>query len=131
MDNRKQLRIPDNFAFVIRTGGANLRYSEFKVSFAVAVGGVRAIALIGHDNCGMVDLASKRESFIDGLISNGWERKHAEEHFDKNAPVFEIGNEIDFLLSEAARIRPKYPKIIVAPMLYRIADNRLYLIRED
>ena len=27
MDNRKHLRIPDNFAFIIRTGGTNLRYS--------------------------------------------------------------------------------------------------------
>ncbi|MBU1037727.1 MAG: carbonic anhydrase, partial [Candidatus Omnitrophica bacterium] len=32
MDNRKHLHIPENFAFIIRTGGANLRYSEFKVS---------------------------------------------------------------------------------------------------
>ena len=31
MDNRKHLHIPENFAFIIRSGGANLRYSEFKV----------------------------------------------------------------------------------------------------
>lgn len=52
MDNRKHLHIPDNFAFIIRTGGTNLRYSEFKVSYAIAVGGARAIALIGHTQCG-------------------------------------------------------------------------------
>ena len=52
MDNRKHLRIPDNFAYIIRAGGANLRYSEFKVSYAIAVGDVRYIALIGHNNCG-------------------------------------------------------------------------------
>ena len=40
MDNRKHLHIPDNFAYIIRAGGANLRYSEFKVSYAIAVGGV-------------------------------------------------------------------------------------------
>ncbi len=34
MDNRKHLHIPDNFAFIIRAGGANLRYSEFKVRWA-------------------------------------------------------------------------------------------------
>ena len=39
MDNRKRLRLPDNFAYIIRSGGANLRYSEFKVSYAIAVGG--------------------------------------------------------------------------------------------
>ena len=48
MDNRKHLRIPDNFAYIIRSGGANLRYSEFKVSYTIAVGGVKSIALIGH-----------------------------------------------------------------------------------
>ena len=32
MDNRKHLNIPDNFAFIIRAGGVNLRYSEFKIS---------------------------------------------------------------------------------------------------
>src|SRR5690349_20749969 len=35
MDHRKHLHMPDNFAYIIRTGGANLRYSEFKVSYAI------------------------------------------------------------------------------------------------
>src|SRR5213596_899518 len=61
MDNRKHLHIPDNFAFILRSGGANLRYSEFKVSYAIAVGGVGAIALIGHTQCGMVNLVARRE----------------------------------------------------------------------
>src|ERR1041385_677027 len=82
MDNRKHLHMPDNFSFIIRTGGANLRYSEFKVSFAISVGGVRHIALIGHNHCGMVNLISRKEEFINGLVeSSGWDRKQAEEHF--------------------------------------------------
>ena len=60
MDNRKHLHMPDNFAFIIRSGGANLRYSEFKVSYAIAVGQVSHIALIGHNNCGMVNLISRK-----------------------------------------------------------------------
>ena len=56
MDNRKHLSIPDNFAFILRAGGANMRPSEFKVSYAIAVGGVTCIALIGHTQCGMVNL---------------------------------------------------------------------------
>ena len=76
MDNRKSLRIPDNFAYIIRTGGANLRYSEFKVSYAIAVGNVEHIALIGHNNCGMVNLVSKKEQFINGLVDKaGWEKR--------------------------------------------------------
>jgi len=132
MDNRKQLKIPNNFSYIIRSGGGNLRYSEFKVSYAIAVGGVKTIALIGHNNCGMVNLMSKKEKFIKGLIENaGWEEIHAEEHFTSFAPMFEIENEIDFLLSEVKRLRTKYPKILVAPLFYNVDDNFLYLINED
>ena len=132
MDDRKHLRIPDNFAYIIRSGGANLRYSEFKVSYAIAVGGVTAIALIGHNQCGMVNLMARRDLFIQGLVENaGWEQEWAEEHFMHFAPLFEVGNEVDFVLSEAKRLRLRYPKIQVAPLLYRVEDNLLYLIREN
>lgn len=132
MDNRKHLRIPDNFAFIIRAGGANLRYSEFKVSYAIAVGGVQSIALIGHNNCGMVNLASRKEQFIQGLVdTTGCEREWAEDHFMHFAPLFEIGNEIDFVVSEAKRLRVRYPRVQVAPLLYRIEDNRIYQISEE
>ncbi len=132
MDNRKRLRIPDNFAYIIRSGGANLRYSEFKVSYAVAIGEVNAIALIGHNNCGMVGLIDKKEHFVRGLVENGgWERALAEEHFMHFVPMFEIGNEVDFVLSEVKRLRYRYPGIQVVPMFYRVEDNLLYLISEQ
>ncbi|MBN1300698.1 MAG: carbonic anhydrase [Melioribacteraceae bacterium] len=131
MDNRKSLRIPDNFAYILRAGGANLRYSEFKVSYAIAVGNIRHIALIGHNKCGMVNLISRKNQFINGLVEKaGWDKEWAEEHFQHFAPMFEIGNEIDFVLSEAKRLRLRYPKIQVAPMHYNVDNNRLYLIRE-
>lgn len=132
MDNRKHLRIPDNFSFIIRAGGANLRYSEFKVSYAIAVGGVQCLALIGHNHCGMVNLVARKEQFILGLTTTaGWTREDAERHFLSFAPMFEIGNEIDFTLSEVVRLRRQYPNILIAPMLYRVEDNLLYLIRES
>jgi carbonic anhydrase len=130
MDNRKKLRIPENFAFILRAGGANLRPSEFKVSFAVAVGGVRSIAVIVHNHCGMVGLSGRREQFVAGLIDAGWDRETAEQHFDSYAPLFEIGNEIDFVLAEARRLRARYPKVQVAPLFYDVDDNRLYCLRE-
>lgn len=132
MDNRKQLNIPNNFAYILRTGGGNLRYSEFKVSYAIAIGGVKAIALIGHNNCGMVNLMAKKENFIKGLMENaGWDYAHAEAHFTSFAPMFEIENEIKFLLSETKRLREKYPKILIAPLFYLIEDNFLYLVKEN
>lgn len=132
MDNRKHLQIPDNFAFIIRSGGANLRYSEFKVSYAIAVGQVRHIALIGHNHCGMRNLVDRKELFIEGLVDGaGWDRKSAEEHFSHYAPMYEIGNEEEFILSETKRLRARYPKIQIAPMMYRVEDNKLYLIKEN
>jgi carbonic anhydrase len=130
MDNRKKLRIPENFAFILRSGGGNMRPSEFKVSFAIAVGGVRTIAIIVHNHCGMVGLSGRREQFVVGLVDAGWEREVAEQHFDSYAPLFEIGNEIDFVLAEARRLRGRYPKVLVAPLLYNVDDNRLYCLRE-
>ena len=130
MDNRKKLRIPENFAFILRSGGGNLRPSEFKVSFAVAVGGIRTIALVVHNHCGMVNLSSRRAEFIEGLIDAGWEREPAEQHFDSFAPLFEIGNEIDFVLSESRRLRARYPKVLVAPLFYDVDDNLLYCLQE-
>jgi len=132
MDNRKHLHIPDNFAFIIRAGGANLRYSEFKVSYAIAVGGVRHLALIGHTQCAMVNLIARKEQFVQGLVKGaGWQAQAAEDHFFHFAPMFEIGNEVDFILSEVERLRLRYPGIVVAPLMYRVEDNLLYLIQES
>ena len=130
MDNRKYLRIPDNFAFIIRSGGANLRYSEFKVSFAVAVGHVKHIALIAHNHCAMTNLISKKSEFITGLVKNaGWKKEAAEDHFMNMAPMHEIGDERDFIVSEKHRLSRKYPKVEIAPLYYKVEDNRLYLIK--
>lgn len=131
MDSRKHLHIPDNFSYIIRSGGANLRYNEFQVSYALAVGGVRHIALIGHNQCGMVNLIARRQLFINGLVEGcGWDRAMAEDHFMHFGPMFEIGNETDFVLSEAKRLRLRYPKIQIAPLIYKLEDNLLYWIRE-
>jgi len=131
MDNRKHLRVPENFAYILRTGGGNLRYSEFKVSYAIAIGGISAIALLVHTNCGMVNLMSKREQFISGLVQKaGWDPEWAEAHFQHFSPMFEIGNEVDFVLSEAKRLRLRYPKLMVAPLLYRVEDGQLYQLKE-
>lgn len=132
MDNRKYLKIPNNFAYIIRTGGGNLRFNEFKISYAIALGGVKCIALIGHNHCGMVNLISKKNDFIKGMVENaGWDEKQAEEHFTSYAPIFEIENEINFLLGEVKRLRDKYPKIMIAPLYYNIEDNLLYLMESD
>ncbi len=129
MDNRKQLRIPENFAYILRTGGGNVRYSEFKVSYAIAIGDLKTVVLIAHDKCGMSNLMKNRKKFVDGLAKNaGWPKEKALEHFMNFAPMFEIGDEIEFVLSETERIKSKYPNIQVVPLFYKLADGLLYLI---
>jgi len=129
MDSRKHLRIPHDFAFVLRTAGANMRDNEFRISYAIAVGGVHTIVLIAHTDCGMAQLDRRREQFIEGMVANaGWDRARAERHFADSAPKFGIRNEVDFVLQEAARLRGIYPRIQVAPLLYKVDDDLLYQI---
>jgi carbonic anhydrase len=131
MDSRKTLRIPNDFAFVLRTAGANMRDNEFRISYAIAVGGVHTIVLIAHTDCGMARLDQRREQFIDGMVANaGWDRARAERHFAESAPKFGIRDEVDFVLHEADRLRGIYPRIQVAPLLYRVSDDLLYQLCE-
>lgn len=129
MDSRKHLHIPEKFAYTLRTGGANLRYNTFDISYVVSVGGIRHIALIGHNDCGMVNLISKKEKFINGLVRGaGWKRSEAEDHFMSLALMHEIGNELDFIVKQANWLREIYPKVKVAPLFYKLEDNKLYCI---
>ncbi|MFO7852944.1 MAG: carbonic anhydrase [Bacteroidota bacterium] len=131
MDSRLQLNIPPKFAYILRTGGANMRDLEFNISYAIAVHGIKYIIMLGHTNCAMINLMSQKDDFIKGLVdTGGWEKYLAEEHFYESEPVYEIKNEIDFVLKETRRLRLKYRKVTVVPMLYRVKTNHIYLIEE-
>ncbi len=126
MDHRLQLEIPSNFAFVLRCAGANLRMLEFDVAFAIAVGGIRAVCLIGHDGCRMVDVASKREAFVCGLTDRaGWDRAKAEEHFDENSARCGFADVADSVWLEAKRLRETYAGITVAPLVYSLGNGNV------
>ena len=130
MDNRKQLRLPQNFSFIVRIGGTNIKPNQFHISYAVGVGGVRHIALIGHTQCGMVNIADRKEKFIQGMISNaGWTQAQAEEHFAQWEPICEIGNEVEFIKNKAQLLQSQYPNILIAPLIYKIEDQQLYLVQ--
>lgn len=130
MDNRKEVRRPKRFAFVLRSGGANMRNSLFKISYAIAVANIQHMALIGHTNCAMVNLNERKELFVEGLMKNaGWTKRQALEHFEEFEPQFEIGDEVDFLIAEAKRLEEMYPKITFAPLLFKVEDGRIYQIK--
>jgi len=130
MDSRKTLRMPSDFAFVLRTAGANMRDNEFRISYAIAVGGVRTIVLIAHTDCGMKRVSSLRDEFVSGLVEHaGWDEARAELLYAEGVPKFGIADEVNFVIDEAARLRGLYPKITVVPLLYRVEDDRLYQLR--
>src|SRR3990172_8626054 len=64
MDSRQRMRLPRNFAFFIRNAGARVEETMFDISFAIAVGGVEAVAVVGHTDCRMVGLEASEEKFI-------------------------------------------------------------------
>lgn len=131
MDHRKGLTIPRGIAYVLRAAGANLRGSEFEISFAVAVGGVDTLVLIVHTDCGMAHVTGKRDEFVRGLVERGgWEPEAASRHFAAFAARHEIGDAVSFAVDEVRRLRAAYPKVLVAPLLYTVEDNLLVQIEE-
>jgi carbonic anhydrase len=132
MDDRKDLVIPNEFAFVLRAAGGNLRDHDFDISYAVAMGGVTAIALLAHTDCGMVDVRKKRAAFIRGLAERaGWDETRAAKHFDEWVPRYEIDDAVEFVVQEADRLKAAYPALLIAPLLYRVEDDRLLQIVVD
>ena len=129
MDHRKELVLPNEFAYVLRSAGGNLRDSEFEVSYAIAVGGVRTLALLAHTDCGMAHVTAKRDAFVRGLVEGGgWPAHEAAAHFDRYAERYQIGEAVELACGEADRLRRLYSGVQVAPLLYRVEDDRLVQI---
>ncbi len=132
MDNRQSLRLPGNFSFIVRNAGGTLNGVSFSVSFAVAVAGIRHIAVIGHSDCMMVNLGSRKAEFVRGLSEDsGWDKAAAESHFLDSCVLFNKEDVVSSVISEAELIRSQHAGIVVAPMLYSVEDDLLYLIEEN
>jgi carbonic anhydrase len=131
IDHREELIVPNEFAYVIRTAGGNLRNHEFQISYVIAAAKVTTLALLVHTDCGMSHVTKKRETFISGLVERGGcTLEEATRQFEEHASVYEIGDPVTFVLTETARIRRLYPKILVAPILYQVEDDKLVQILE-
>ena len=132
MDNRQVLRLPRNFSFIICNSGGTRKGVSFSISFAIAVGRIRNIAIIGHSDCMMVDLESRRAEFVRGLSEcGGWERAIAESYFLDSCVLFKKKDAVGSVIAEVKLIRSQYPGIVVAPLFYSIDDDLLYLIEEE
>jgi carbonic anhydrase len=131
MDHRKMMKVPDNFAYIIRNSGAKIDGVTFAISFAVAVAKINTIAVIGHSNCRMIDVGRYGVDFVQGLIEQGWKRQKANRLFSKMHKVFEIKNVLASIINEAKKLRSQYSKVQIVPMYYKVEDKNLYLVSED
>ena len=132
MDYRQELKLPQNFAFFVRNSGGTRNGVSFSISFAAAIGGIRHIAVIGHNDCMMVDLESRRAEFVRGLSECcGWEEAIAESYFLDSCVLFKKNDTAGSVVSEVELIRSQYPGIVVTPLFYSLEDDHLYMINED
>lgn len=132
MDSRQRMRLPRNFAFFIRNAGARVEDSLFDISFAIAVGGVQAVAVIEHTDCRMVGLEASGERFIKGLTERGgWNAAQAGLHFSTMCPSLSKNDIVGSVMTNAGLLRSMYPKFVVAPLVYNVDDGLLYIVREN
>jgi carbonic anhydrase len=131
IDRRINLTLPAGAAYVLRTAGARLDGNEFELLFVLAIGGVSAVALIAHTDCGMGDVLERRDDFIAGLGRCGLAPDDAAARYDADAPRCAIGDPVDHILEQARRVRELVPGVLVAPLLYRVENGRLAQIDES
>lgn len=132
MDSRLRIRLPHNFAFFIRNAGARVEDSIFEISFAIAVGGVQAVVVIGHTDCRMVGLEALKEGFVHGLSERGgWNPEQASLHFSAMCPGLSKADAVESVKSCARLLRSMYPNFMIVPLVYNVNDDLLYLVKES
>ena len=125
IDRRIILTLPAGSAYVVRTAGARLDGHEFELLFVVAIGGVSTVALIAHTDCAMGYVLEKRDEFIAGLVKHGVSPEDAATHYDADAARYAINDPVEAVLKQAAGVRELLPGVSIAPLLYRVENNRL------
>ena len=123
---RYQPKVPASFAYMMRRASGRMIGSEFSLAYTLAKG-VKHLALIGHNDCGMTKVAEHKDSMIDALVEQGWHRDRAEEYVSMHAARYAITDEIDSLKSEYLRLRRLFRKLEIAPLFLSLANSKLYL----
>jgi carbonic anhydrase len=126
IEYRFQPEIPNEWAYVNRCAGGRLSGSEFSVSYIIAKG-VRHMALIGHNDCGMTKVYEFREKLIDALVGQKWDRERAEDFVEQSSAKFAMKDEIDGQKREFMRLHQLFPGLEIAPLFVSIASMRLHI----
>ena len=125
---RFSLNIPSGFSYVIRTPAGRLSHlpsSEFAMAYTLAKG-VRHVALVGHNDCGMTKVFENAPKLIEALIEQGWETKEAKKFIESRASQFAIDDEIESLKIEFNELKEEFKKIEIAPLFASLKSNRLH-----
>lgn len=123
---RYQPKVPASFAYMLRRASGRLNGSEFSLAYTLAKG-VRHLALVGHNDCGMAKVADHKESMINALVEQGWYRDRAEEYVTVNASRYAISDELSSLKNEYLRLRRLFHKLEIAPLFLSLANSKIYL----
>lgn len=130
VDYSKTVMLPKVWAHVIRREGASMQGSEFAIALAVA-SGIKYMALIAHDDCAMGNTVEHRGTFVKAMSEeHGWDAEQAGSFFDIYVRSTDLDNEIDFILEESSRLQGVFKGILVVPLVYKTATDRLYLVAE-
>jgi carbonic anhydrase len=123
---RFQPRVPAFYAYEIRRASGRVIGAEFTVTYALAKG-VKHVALIGHNDCGMTQVAPNAELMIDTLVAQEWPRAEAEHYVKSRGPRHAITDEVDALRDEYQRLRRLFRHVEIAPLFAALGNDKLYM----
>jgi carbonic anhydrase len=123
---RYALPIPRMYSYVIRRASGRVLGSEFSVGYTLAQG-VKYLALIGHNDCGMTKAIANSERVVAALVDQGWDEDLAQRYVDAQLKRHSIHDELDALREEFIRMKRVFRKLIIAPLFVCLHDSRLYV----
>lgn len=123
---RYALPVPRMYAYVIRRASGRVLGSEFSVGYTLAQG-VKYLALIGHNDCGMSQLPAKKDAVIEAFVNQGWKRSVAEDYVKRQAQRHGISDELEALKEEYLRLKSIFRQLVIAPLFVCLHDSRLYI----
>ena len=128
IDHRKQIYLPKNGAYIIRSPGANMQGQEYSIALALSAG-IKYMALIVHNKCLMTDPLEQKRHIEDALIGeHGWTKEQlgeALDHFTER----KIGDPVSFAIEESNRLEKLFKSLKVVPLLYDLFSDRLFIIK--
>jgi SulP family sulfate permease len=131
IDHRKQLHLPKNGAYIIRSPGANMKDQEFSIALALSAG-ITYMALLVHNKCLMSKPQERKELLKRILVQeHAWDGDYVDKAFDEFVSSKQIGDPISFGTHEAARLQNLFKGLTVVPLLYDIYSDKLFIINES